>query len=119
MLFYEQPESKTALEGTTATFNCSINNTEFKIHWWVNGTDLSHTPQGFEVNVTNIRTFGQLEVNAFQTYNNTSVTCVAIDLIDLNEFLTCLSDTALLIVVGKYVYSHYMYMYANKEQSNV
>lgn len=107
--FIERPESRTVQEGTNATFNCSINNTDFGIHWFANGTDILYTGlEGFEPIDTNMTTFGQLEVNAFLKYNNTTVTCVAIDRIEINKYIICGSDPAFLIVVGKYVLHMYL-----------
>lgn len=110
--FNEEPENTTALEGTTATFNCSINNENSILLWYANNTDVSYSSiqeRGIQI-IESSRTFAQLAVSATQANNNTCVFCRAIQLMPFNAFT---SAKACLVVEGKYAYSCYMCKHAN------
>lgn len=102
--FNEEPENTTALEGTTATFNCSINNENSILFWYANNTDVSYSSiqeRGIQI-IEYSRTFAQLAVSATQANNNICVYCRAIQLMPFNTFT---SAKACLVVEGKYIHA--------------
>ena len=99
--FLEHPRSITVTEGSSATFNCSIINSSFNLHWLVNGSDAGYTrfrEKGVDIVSVNSTT-STLEIVGHVVNNNTIVSCVALRF-GLHR-VWAPSENATLLVLGK------------------
>ena len=99
------PQNATVLEGSTHTFECATNNSNFSILWFVNNTNADYETvraRGFKTHYIN-QTFDRLTAYASLSNNNSSIDCLAVRPPSKGSFLKYDAQRVYFMVKGKYV----------------